>query len=201
MTKSSKPIAVFDLGGVLVDLASPAESMGLDMDHETFWSLWSTLPDVRAWETGACTTEDFFESLASHLGVADAEEMAQRYARWELLHYPGALDLLRTVIGQCRVGLLSNVNPVHWQYQTTLSDVYDSFDHLFLSFETGVYKPDEDAFQQLIQVFDCEPDDIVFFDDSLPNIESARRFGLRAYQTQGVDATRPWLRELFGIAC
>jgi putative hydrolase of the HAD superfamily len=84
-----------------------------------------------------------------------------------------------------RLALLSNTNPVHWQQVVSSAPVFGTFEKLFLSFETGRLKPGPAAFTQVLDHFGCSPDDLVFLDDSLANVESARRLGIRSEQVAG----------------
>ncbi|MEM7433133.1 MAG: HAD-IA family hydrolase [Pseudomonadota bacterium] len=201
MTNPESRIVVFDLGGVLVDLNQPAERMDLGLDHDTFWSLWSTLPIVRAWETGAMPNDKFFHELAQQFDVNDGREMEQRFRRWRLPLFDGINAVLESVTENRRVGLLSNINPVHWEQQSADTKVFDQFEHLFLSFQTGRYKPDVDAYRQLSETFQCQPADIVFFDDVIGNVDAARQCGLNAAQVRGIDELRQALREHASITC
>jgi len=92
--------------------------------------------------------------------------------------------------------LLSNTNEIHWRQVTTASRVFESFERVFLSYETGHYKPEHAAFRDVTAFFDCAPGDVLFVDDSEPNIAAARKFGIDAHRVVGVAE----LRELLGEA-
>jgi putative hydrolase of the HAD superfamily len=86
---------------------------------------------------------------------------------------------------------LSNSNEVHWHESLTTP-----FDHAFSSHLIGAIKPDPEAFEYVLEALDVAPSAVLFFDDALSNVESARRLGIESYQTLGFDALRTRLESL-----
>ena len=82
---------------------------------------------------------------------------------------------------------MSNTNPIHWRQVTASTPVFSTFAKLFLSYETGRFKPDPDAFQQVIDEFGAAPADIVFYDDTSRNVVAARKLGIDAHCVSGLD--------------
>jgi putative hydrolase of the HAD superfamily len=64
---------------------------------------------------------------------------------------------------------------------------------LFLSFETGLLKPDLSAFKQVLNALNCKPQELLFLDDNALNIESALQLGIQAQLTRGADELREHL--------
>jgi putative hydrolase of the HAD superfamily len=58
-------------------------------------------------------------------------------------------------------------------------DIRDYFENVHYSFEMHARKPDQDIFQRVIEENDLEPEETILIDDSLPNIESADKLGLK----------------------
>jgi putative hydrolase of the HAD superfamily len=185
---------VLDLGGVLADLGDPVEAMGLDMEGERFWDIWLSSPSVRAYESGALSTQDFVREMASVLGLASAEAFASSFERWQLKPYPAAEGLVRSIPQDIRVCLLSNTNEVHWQQILSRTTIFDRFDHLFLSFRTGHYKPQESAYTQVVEHYQCDASEILFLDDSDANVRSASAQGFRATRVDGPEGAENALR-------
>lgn len=80
----------------------------------------------------------------------------------------------------------------------TQTDVFSSFAHLFLSYETGNAKPQPAAFLDVVRHFDCAAEDIVFFDDNANNVAAAMESGLCARQVRGFTELKHALSS-FGI--
>lgn len=176
------PILLFDLGGVLVDLANPVDAIGLELSDEEFWATWLTSPLVQGFETGRLPTRDFVAQLGAELGFSDADEFDRALRRWQLPMFQGAEAALRSLTRSHTVALLSNTNEIHWQQVASQTDVFADFDKLFLSYETGNAKPGQAAFLDVVQHFDCEPQRIHFFDDNAGNVAAARQAGMTAVQ-------------------
>ena len=178
-------IILFDLGGVLVDLADPVTSIGLSMSDEEFWSVWLSSPLVQQFETGRLTASEFVTQFGAGLGFHDADEFDRALRSWHLPLFDGAERALQDLTASNTIALLSNTNEIHWQHVESQTDVFAEFAKVFLSYETGNAKPHPSAFHDVVAHFDCEPNDIVFFDDNIGNIVAAKAEGLRAVRVQG----------------
>ena len=189
----NRKIVLFDLGGVLVDLGDPVAAIGLDMSNDDFWQCWLSSPAVRGYETGRISQRDFLRECGAGFGIPDARQFAARIRRWQLPLFAGAEEFLASVMKHVEVALLSNTNEIHWQQVLSQTSVFGRFAKLFLSFETGNAKPDEQSFLDVVEYFDRAPDDIVFLDDNPQNIATASAIGFRAYQTRGIEEARQHL--------
>ena len=181
-----KPVLLLDLGGVLADLGDPVAAMGLQLEQDEFWKIWTSSPTVRDLETGIIDESTFVARVAGELGADDDPDFGSRLHRWQLGLYPQTEQFLRRAAADWRLALLSNTNAIHWAQVTRNTDVFDLFDALFLSYETGQYKPSPGAFEQVVAHYGCPAGDIRFFDDSVANIQAARGTGLDAHLTRGV---------------
>jgi HAD superfamily hydrolase (TIGR01509 family) len=110
--------------------------------------------------------------------------------------YPGAVDLLRQLSSAYTLGCLSNTNVLHWQRGRTVMQLDTLFDYTFVSCETGLLKPDGAAFQHVIRHTGSAPEQIVFFDDSQRNVDSAAATGMVACKTAGIEEVYRALRAL-----
>jgi glucose-1-phosphatase len=68
----------------------------------------------------------------------------------------------------------------------------------FSSHLTGKIKPDPEAFEHVVDMLGCEPPEVLFLDDNLPNVEAARLIGMQAQRVRGVEESRAVL-ETAGI--
>ena len=155
------------------------------MTNEQFWDVWLTSPLVHGFETGQLSTPEFVARLGAEFGFEDAAEFDQALRRWHLPLFGGAEQGLRALTQSHTVALLSNTNEIHWNHVDAQSDVFTSFAKLFLSYETGNAKPTAAAFHDVVTHFDCDPGQIVFFDDNAGNVAAAQQEGLRAVQVRG----------------
>lgn len=184
---------VFDLGGVLVELGG-VESMrllsGVEDDDE-LWRRWLGCPWVRRFEGGRCSADEFAAGVVSdwELSITPAEYL-EEFVRWLVGPLPGADELVRDVRAHLPVACLSNTNAVHWEAGIERWPLLGLFDRRFLSFETGLLKPDPDVFEHVCRHLDADPARIVFLDDNRLNVDAADAAGLRAMRVSGVDDAR-----------
>lgn len=191
-------ILLFDLGGVLVDLGDPAGEMSLNMSNEQFWELWLSSPLVQQFETGQLDAHEFVAAFSGHVGVEDAVDFAARIRRWRLPMFDEIEGFLTALTRRTDIALLSNTNEIHWAQVQSQSDVFASFQKLFLSFETGYAKPDPAAFLDVVEYFGCAPQQIVFLDDNAGNVAAAQAAGLRSKQTKGPAQVKAAVDEFLG---
>jgi putative hydrolase of the HAD superfamily len=182
-------ILLLDLGGVLADLGDPVAAMGLDVPADEFWGTWVNAPAVRAFETGQVQEQEFFEAVAAQVGLA-SDSAEQRFHAWQLRPFDGLEEFIEGAAARFEIALLSNTNPIHWAQITAATPVFSTFAALFLSYETGRFKPETAAFEQVIEHFGVAPASIVFYDDSARNVEAARQLGIDAHCVSGLDAVR-----------
>ena len=186
----SKPVLLLDLGGVLADLGDPAAAMRLDMTTDEFWRIWLTSPAVRALETGRMAHCEFFPTVAAELGCAGDGEFEQRFRAWELVPYAGLETFVARAADQFHLALLSNTSDIHWAQFNTVTPVFSTFAQVFLSYETGLFKPAPDAFRQVIEHFGVAPGQVTFLDDTQRNVDAARALGIDAHCVVGLEEAR-----------
>lgn len=183
----SKPVLLLDLGGVLANLGDPVSAFGLDMSTAEFWPLWVNSPSVRAFETGRMRAGEFCARVADELGYTGNEPFERQFHAWQLRLFTGFDEFIDRAADNYRIALLSNTNEVHWEQVTSASDAFGTFERVFLSFETGYFKPDDQAFRHVLETLDVPPGQVLFLDDSQCNIDAARALGIDAHCVSGLD--------------
>ncbi|HPS52305.1 MAG TPA: HAD-IA family hydrolase [Phycisphaerae bacterium] len=75
--------------------------------------------------------------------------------------------------------ILSNINDVHTQVlkQHWLNDIAVQF---WASYEIGLIKPAHEVYEFALKNIDCKPEEILFFDDLIPNIATSLEMGINA---------------------
>lgn len=175
---------LFDLGGVLVQLDGLAALAELMPDHHTLDSihdLWKSSPSVAAHETGQISINEFAIDVIAELELLTTpEQFIANFAKWPLNLFPGAFDLLDAILQEVTIAALSNTNPTHWACMKEVG-LMARFDHAFLSHEIGHMKPNVEPFHEAIAGMDIPASEILFFDDNLPNVETALSIGMHAH--------------------
>ena len=178
---------MFDMGGVLVDLGTPAADMALSMTEEQFWSLWLGSDTVARYETGAIDLDAFCAQMSREFGLLSGEFTAARLKRWRLPLFHRVDEVLPALAETATLALLSNTNAVHWQTVNERSDVFRCFEQVFLSHEVGLHKPDPRFFAHALAALEAAPENVLFVDDSAQNVEVARELGLDAHRAAGFE--------------
>ena len=92
----------------------------------------------------------------------------------------GLLDDIRTLRTRVRLGLLSNAFTDLRQVITDIWGFADIFDHMVISAEIGIMKPDPRIYQLALDRLEVQPGEAVFVDDFPHNVEGARLLGIPA---------------------
>jgi putative hydrolase of the HAD superfamily len=188
---------LFDLGGVLVELLEERALMRLCPhleDRNQVHDAWVGSPAVRAFETGRIGFEEFCRAVMTDLGVeASLDEFREAHAMFLGDPFPGAETLVREVKERHAVACLSNTNVEHIRGLRERSGILDLFDHLFLSYETGLVKPDNNAFDHVARTVGVLPGEILFIDDKWQNVEAAGRSGLQGFVATSISMARDQL--------
>jgi len=64
------------------------------------------------------------------------------------------------------------------------------FDALVWSFEHGMAKPDPAIYRLVLEKLNVRPDESLFLDDKLLNVEAAQTLGMKAIQFTTIDRLR-----------
>ena len=204
MSSSEIEIVLFDVGGVLVEVAGIEklrEWTGPNRSDEEIWTMWLHSPAARDFESGRIDADRFAHQLTDELDLPiHPQAMLDDLPTWIAGVLPGAREMLDDVIPGIRRGALSNSNPVHWPRIINEDELGLGayFDTQFVSHLTGHLKPDADAFAYAIGELGCRPDAIVFVDDNQANVDAAVRAGIRAHLTRGPQEARHVL-EQYGL--
>lgn len=184
MTQQPVDALLFDFGGVLIEI-----------DFDRVFARWAELSGVPAedikqrfdhgepyqqHERGEIDAAGFFQSLRGTLGVdlsdADFEDGWQQVFGPEIAP---TVALLPRLAKRVPVHLFSNTNPMHYGYWSKRYDqALKPVQRRFISSEMGVRKPERESFEHVSRELGVPPDRILFFDDTLANVEGARAAGL-----------------------
>ncbi len=178
---------LFDAGSVLFGMGDLsirqrlAERIGVPLaqiDDLVFGS-----PSARQATVGELTVDQHWQQVMAALGLPLEmlpDFMAQFWSA-DVLNIQLA-DLIRSLRGRYKIGLLSNA----WSNMRQVLDerfhVADLFDELIISAEVGLAKPDPRIYRLAVQRLNVQPSETVFIDDMLKNVEAARLEGLHAIQ-------------------
>ena len=91
-----------------------------------------------------------------------------------------------------QVFILSNLF-IEQEQQGQLSELIDKG---YFAGLTGMVKPDEQAYRQILEENGLRPEECVYFDDLRSNVKAAARLGIRSYLFKGAEQTEKVLKKL-----
>lgn len=184
----------FDIGGVLAQIhhtwEEAAHAAGVRLMQDRRLGGHSGFPLFEDYQAGRCGAELYFERLAEYLGVTQ-EEAARVHMGILEGPCPGTDELVARVESSGRLtGFLSNTNPEHW-HEFVEGPRFPQIQRLKVkvgSQQVGINKPDPGIYELWSKRAGVWPTRILFFDDTLANVETALRLG---WQAVWVDHSQP----------
>lgn len=181
---------IFDLGGVLLNI-DPKKTIeafgrlgmqqlvgdkGLSYDHDIFYLM----------EQGQITPDEFRNGVRQLLPTQATSEAIDTAWTAMLLDFPAIrVELVKNLQEDFKIYLFSNTNAIHVEkYQSIFRnqhgfEVSTLFEKDFYSNEIGYRKPSPESYQEIIRLSGINPEESLFIDDSLPNVEAAIASGLK----------------------
>ena len=184
---------IFDLGMVLVDFRWRAflEDLGYDeMKIERLADAVFRNPLQLQLDWGIMGDENVFTQMK-----LESPEYEQNIDRiWDNIRdvcqpYDYSEDLLRSLHERgYEIYFLSNYSKTIYESGRQDYTFFDYLDGGVFSYEVHQMKPNDDIFQTILEKYDIDPSNAVFFDDNLENCEAARANGLNAVQVTGLPS-------------
>jgi 2-haloacid dehalogenase len=195
---ASRPVLIFDLGGVVLDWNPRYLFRALIPDEET-----------REWFLAEVCSPAW--NLQTDLGKPAAEAVAELSARYpeqaplisaywdrwlEMLGgtVPGVSELVTELSDAGReLYAISNFNGEVWPATLAAYPLLRRFKDVVLSSFAGVCKPDARIFQLALRQFGVAAEDCLFIDDVPANVTGAQAAGIAAVQFTSAAALRQLL--------
>jgi len=189
------------MGGVLIDidvqrsLDAFAELMGENsMVTAEGLAGGHTSELIDQYQIGAISSEEFVETLLSQCKPGTTRQQIED--AWNVMVVAMSeekKELLRELIQRGKnVYVLSNTNDIHIRYTLAKWPELRQAKRLFFSYEIGLFKPDPKYFELVIKETGIKPEETVYVDDLLENIEAGRKLGFQCLHA--VDDS--WMGEL-----
>lgn len=189
---------IFDLGGVILDLAVPQTIVGFSrlsgLSPEIVTELFRGSEAFLAFERGAIGEYEFRNFVRQLYNIDASDQEIDECWNAMLLSIPRAkLDLLARLKTKYRTFLLSNTNTIHLDFINdkvlpTLDGVRsldDYFHKTYYSHLMAKRKPEPEIFLQVLEENNLSASETLFLDDNQDNVAGAKTVGL---QTAYVDS-------------
>ena len=189
---SAPKAIIFDLGNVLLPI-------DLSLTYKAF-SAYSSLSSSEIasailvnqlwvpYESGQQTDLEFrdFLRLQLDLTISDAD-FDNAFSALLLDFHAGVYEWIASLKSQYHLILLSNTSSIHADRFTKVSlgpegqNLFSLFNYVYYSFEMGLVKPDLAIYQQVLTEQGFSAEEVLFFDDNVANINSAKSMGIQSY--------------------
>jgi HAD superfamily hydrolase (TIGR01549 family) len=180
---------IFDFGDVFVNLDKQATFR--ELKKSNIKELSEELQKAnREYETGLISTEDFIRSYVNKYSNLTSEGMI---TAWNaiLIDFPKyRFQFIKKLSeeNKFQLILLSNTNEAHidWIKQRIpfFKEFKSCFDAFYLSHEINLRKPNSDIFQYVLEKHQLNPEECLFIDDTLENIETAKNLGINVWNLE-----------------
>ncbi|PIQ90724.1 MAG: hypothetical protein COV71_02945 [Candidatus Omnitrophica bacterium CG11_big_fil_rev_8_21_14_0_20_41_12] len=187
-------VVLFDLGKVLVDFdhrrAAERISFFCPKTATEIYNLFFESHATIAFEAGKISPEDFYQQVKQVLDLKLS--YASFIPIWNDIFFLSlknrlVFKLVNTLRAKYKTALLSNINTLHYEYLKKNFPVFGVFDEIFLSFQLGLIKPDQEIYHKVIRKLNVSPQEIFYTDDRLDLVESAKKLGIRGCVFTGLE--------------
>ncbi len=183
----------WDIGGVLLSNAWGREARAaavaqFDLPSEDFEARHQRV--ALDFECGRLSIEDYLETVVFHQTRPFSFDEFRAFMCNQSTPNTDMLAMVAALAHSKRY-LLATLNNESTALNRHRIDTYH-LDRLFTVFCSSSYlgaaKPDETIFQKALQITHRHPDECLFIDDRVPNVEAARRVGMTAIHFTGQEA-------------
>ena len=199
---------VFDLGNVIVDLDIPLAQQKFEtlLGYSFMNAEGDDLETFLSFETGKISEAIFLNFFIKKAGGnTQARDVLDAWNSM-LVGIPAErLEMLLQLRKQYRTFFLSNTNPSHLRWVSNYlrnhhasAQLEDFVEKAYYSNELGLRKPDLGIFQTLLEQEQLIPNETLFFDDMLENIEAAKSLNIQAVHVLPTDEIIEVTRQYLG---
>src|SRR5512144_2089818 len=190
----------FDLGGVIVrtEYQAPRQQLAerLGMEYDDLSKIVFDSETGAQASIGTITALQHWESVLKRLKrpPTELESIRDEFFAGDIIDRQ-LLEFLRSLRGKIQTGLISNAWSDLRDYLRR-EKMIDAFDHIIISAEVGVAKPDPKIFQIALEKAGVSPSEAVFVDDFYVNIEGCEKVGMQGIHFKDAPSTLQQLKQL-----
>jgi glucose-1-phosphatase len=195
-------LILFDLGNVIVSISFQktlenwSKLTGLsieeilsrvDMEDEVHYTF----------EQGDIAPSRFRRHISERIGHKFTDkEFDEGWNSMILGVVPGIEDILLGLKKNFRLAILSNTNKIHEDYfMRKYWGTMRHFEKIFLSNKMHARKPENRAFQIVLDSFKIKPEETVFLDDNIINVEASEKMGFKGVWVTSLEDVTAGLKK------
>ena len=192
---------VFDVGKVLVSYEPDQMMDCLGFDQKTKDAVNKAMYATELWnecDKGTYSTEEFID-----LFVANAPEY-EKQIREAFVHTPDAIELLPHAVDWIldmkaqgyHVYILSNYGEYNFEKTKEKMKFLPLMDGAVFSYQCKMIKPNEDIYLHILDEYWLEPEETIFIDDRIENVETARKLGIHGVVFENYEQASAELKKI-----
>jgi putative hydrolase of the HAD superfamily len=200
---------VFDLGGVIIDLAveNTINEFSKLTGHTSsqIWEAYRGHGEFIQYEKGLISDEEFRQALRKIFSIEATSGELDRSWNAMLVGLPKhKLSLLENLKSEYTVAVLSNTNNIHLQFVDSVllpginehRPLNHFFHHHYYSHQVRKRKPEPEIFHQVLEENKFNPAETVFLDDNEENIMVASALGIQTQLIKHPDQVMDYFNAL-----
>ena len=136
------------------------------------------------YEQGLTTSHEFFRQISDLVGLNISEDEFVRLYTDKFSPIPETFELIRSLKGRYKLGLLSNTSEWDFEHGIRTTPVFPLFDAVTLSFRVHALKPAAEIYHDMLDKLKEKGEHCVYIDDLQENVLAARSIGMNAIHYQ-----------------
>ena len=204
MVKNNENIKVifFDIGGVLLHIHPDKMISHIsDITGLSYEKVRLSFPEKGhdIYEKGQMTNQEWFQTFKSALPHNSGLIETEFWDAWAMIlgEESKVIDILLELKKYYKIWLLSNTNPKHIQDELDNKYVFPKLvDGAIYSYDVGLRKPDKSIYIKACELAKVNPEESVFIDDLIENIDGAKKVGIKGIHYTDIEKLNKSLKQL-----
>ncbi len=201
MTNNKIKAVIFDIGRVLVEVNLTQgifKFLNMEKDATDLKILNELLNDHAFidFSKGKISPQAFYNDFVEKANLNIPYE--EFVYHWQNIFKPikGMAELTDAVSREYEIGILSDIDILHWQRLKNELSIFKKVKKPTLSFEVGYMKPQREIYEIAAENVGQCPENCLFIDDREVNVKGAVDAGMKAVQFKGKDKLRKDLKKV-----
>jgi putative hydrolase of the HAD superfamily len=190
----------FDFGGVIArtEYQAPRQHLAerLGMEYEDVVKIVFESPSSNRAAIGEISVEEHWAEVTKRVRrpASETEAIREEFFAGDVIDRD-IVEFLRSLRPRYHVGLISNAWPDLRNYIIE-QKFDDAFDHMTISAEVGVMKPEAKIYEIALKQAGVSPNEAVFVDDFIENIDGCEELGMRGIHFRDPKDAMTTLKQL-----
>lgn len=204
VTNENIRAVIWDLGGVI-----------LRTEDLSYREKWEKRFDFQPWgladlvfgnemskraSVGQATVDEVWRALQEELNLDDQDiaQLKEDFFAGDRID-EDLIDFIRRIKRTYKSGMITNAwsDIRHWLLKEW--GIGDAFDHILVSAEIGILKPEAEIYSLSLKALDILPHEAIFIDDFIENVKGAEAVGMHAIHFQDPNEVMNQLKDILKI--